>query len=73
MSKNTKLQNNDKAHLNGGGDQPIPDKQVYFIHRLARKKHKMAGGAYCYLFHEKDISELTGSEAHTLIQKLLGQ
>lgn len=71
MKKNNWFQNNDKAHLNGGGDQPITDKQIKLINRLAYRKRKMKASPYSYLTLGKDISMLTGSEANKLIRELL--
>ena len=62
--------NNEKTHLNGGGNQPITDKQIKFINTLALRKHRIKAGPYCYLILNKDISTLTGAEAHLLISKL---
>lgn len=70
MSKNKELSINKKAHLNGGGDNPITDKQIKFINTLALRKHRMKAGPYCYLILNKDISTITGEEAHFLISKL---
>ena len=70
MSKNKELSINKKAYLNGGGDNPITDKQIKFINTLALRKHRMKAGPYCYLILNKDISTLTGAEAHLLISKL---
>jgi len=59
-----------KTYLNGGGDNPITDKQIKFINTLALRKHRMKAGPYCYLILNKDISTITGEEAHFLISKL---
>lgn len=71
MSKNKEFSKDEKAHLNGGGDQPITDKQIKFINRLAHRKHRIKAGPYSYRILNKDISMLTGAEANMLIRKLM--
>ena len=69
-SINFNKENDKKRHLNGGGEQPITDKQMNLIKRLARKKKKMTSGAYSMLRLKKDITEITGEEANYLIREL---
>jgi len=69
-SINFNKENDKKRYLNGGGSQPITDKQMKLIKRLARKKKKMTSGAYSMLRLKKDITETTGEEANYLIREL---
>jgi len=69
-SINFNKENDKKRYLNGGGNQPITERQMKLINKLSKKKKKMTCGAYSMLRLKKDITKITGEEANLLIREL---
>lgn len=69
-SINFNKENDKKRYLNGGGSQPITERQMKLINKLSKKKLKIPCGAYSMLRFKKDITEITGEEANFLIREL---
>jgi len=61
---------NEKAYMNGGGEQPITRRQIIKIEKLANQFGKTANYVAQYKFG-KTISELKGEEANEIIRLLI--
>lgn len=59
----------DKSNFQGGGDKPASQKQIFLIQKLSEKSGKNAE-QICISTFEKQLSTLSGREAHSLIQYL---
>lgn len=59
----------DKSRFKGGGDKPASQKQIFLIQKLSEKSGKNAE-QICISTFEKQLSTLSGREAHSLIQYL---
>lgn len=59
----------DKSRFKGGGDKPATEKQIFLIQKLSEKSGKNAE-QLCISTFEKQLSTLSGREAHSLIQCL---
>jgi hypothetical protein len=62
---------NSKSHLNGGGNKQISDRQINFIRTLCIERKLNIVVLLVKEYGQKELNELTGDEADTLIRKLL--
>ena len=60
----------EKAFMNGGGQQPITRRQIMKIEKLAKQLRKTGNGISQEKFG-KDVSKLKREEANEIIRELL--